>query len=75
MNLAADDGEAQPRMAALVQALQQLGWTAGRDVQIDYRWGAGDTDHYRKYAAGLVALKPEHCRWLPTPRLSAPCNG
>ena len=41
MNLASDDAEGQARLAAFHQGLQQLGWTVGRNVQIDYRWGAG----------------------------------
>src|SRR5262245_4737938 len=40
MNLASDEG--QPRLAAFVQDLQQLGWRDGRKVRIDYRWAAGD---------------------------------
>ena len=41
------------------QTLQQLGWTDGRNVRIDYRWGAGGADKHRKYAAELVALAPD----------------
>jgi putative ABC transport system substrate-binding protein len=59
MGLSADDAEAQDRIAAFVQGLQQLGWTDGRNLQIDYRRGAGDTDLTRRYAAELVALAPE----------------
>jgi putative ABC transport system substrate-binding protein len=58
MNLAADDAEGQARLTALAQGLQELGWTDGRNLRIDYRWGAGDTDRHRKYAAELVALAP-----------------
>ena len=58
-NLAADDAEAQARNAAFLQALQQLGWTDGRNVQIDFRWGAGDADRNRRYAAELIALAPD----------------
>jgi putative ABC transport system substrate-binding protein len=36
-----------------------LGWTVGHNVQIDYRWGAGDADRTHKYAAELVALAPD----------------
>src|SRR6516164_8504362 len=39
MNLAADDPVSQARNAAFLQALQELGWTAGRNLQIEYRWG------------------------------------
>jgi hypothetical protein len=42
MNLAADNREAQARIAAFLQGLQQLGWTDGGNVRIDYRWAAGD---------------------------------
>jgi putative tryptophan/tyrosine transport system substrate-binding protein len=59
MTLAADDPEGQARLRAFVQELQQLGWIDGRNVQIDRRWGEGDADRYRRYAAELVALAPE----------------
>jgi putative ABC transport system substrate-binding protein len=59
MGLAADDPEAQDRIAAFEQALQQLGWTNGGNLQIEYRRGAGETDPTRKYAAELVALAPD----------------
>ncbi|MGZ5873741.1 MAG: ABC transporter substrate-binding protein [Bradyrhizobium sp.] len=59
MGLAADDTQAQDRIAAFEQGLQQLGWTDGRNLQIDYRRGAGDTDPTRRYAAELVALGPD----------------
>jgi putative tryptophan/tyrosine transport system substrate-binding protein len=59
MGLSADDAEAQDRIAAFVQGLQQLGWTDGRNLQIDSRRGAGDTDLTRRYAAELVAFAPD----------------
>jgi putative ABC transport system substrate-binding protein len=59
MNLTADDPETSARVAAFAQGLQQLGWTAGHNVRIDYRWGAVDADHSRRYAAELVALAPD----------------
>jgi putative tryptophan/tyrosine transport system substrate-binding protein len=55
----ADNPRSQPNTAAFLQALQQLGWTDGRNVKIDYRWPAGDPDKARKYAAELVALAPD----------------
>jgi putative ABC transport system substrate-binding protein len=55
----ADDPESQRRVTAFVQGLQQLGWTDGRNVRIDHRWAAGDTERIRKYAAELVALAPD----------------
>src|SRR5579864_4015582 len=55
----AGDAQAQDRIAAFEQGLQQLGWTDGRNLQIDYRRGAGGTDNTRRYAAELVALEPD----------------
>ena len=59
VNLAADDPQGQARLTAFVQGLQQLGWTADRNVRIDYRWAADHADLYRRYAAELVALAPD----------------
>jgi putative tryptophan/tyrosine transport system substrate-binding protein len=59
MNLAADDSESPVRIAAFLQGLQQLGWTDGRNVRIDYRWGAYDAEHSRRYAGELIALAPD----------------
>src|SRR5262249_16442859 len=59
MHLAADDPEAQSRVAALAQGLQQSGWTIGRNVRIDTRWAAGSAERIRKYAAELAALAPD----------------
>ena len=58
-NFASDDAVAQARMTAFMQALQQLGWTDGRNVRIEVRWGADDADRFRKYAVELVALSPD----------------
>jgi putative ABC transport system substrate-binding protein len=55
----ADDPDGQVRLAAFVQVLQQLGWTDGRNVKIDYRWPTGDAEKIRKHAAELVALGPD----------------
>ena len=56
---AADDAEGQARVAVFLQRLQELGWTDGRNMQVDYRWGAADADRYRTSAAELVALAPD----------------
>jgi hypothetical protein len=58
MNLAADDRQAQARIAAFLQGLQQLGWTDGGNVRIDYRWAATNADDIRRHAAELAALAP-----------------
>jgi putative tryptophan/tyrosine transport system substrate-binding protein len=56
----ADDPIGQARIQAFRHGLQQLGWTPDVKVQIDSRWaGVGDADHYRRYAAELVALAPD----------------
>src|SRR5262249_21903031 len=59
MSTASDDAQGQAWSAAFAQGLQQLGWEIGSNVRIDYRWGAGDTDRFRKYATELVALGPD----------------
>jgi putative tryptophan/tyrosine transport system substrate-binding protein len=60
MNSPADDAQGQGRFAAFLQGLQQLGWSEGRNVRIDVRWGAqGDSETNRQHADELVALAPE----------------
>jgi putative ABC transport system substrate-binding protein len=54
-----DEAESLARVKALVQGLQTLGWTVGRNLQIDYRRGAGDPERYRKYSAELITLMPD----------------
>jgi putative ABC transport system substrate-binding protein len=56
---AANDPIAQARNAAFLQGLQELGWTVGRNVQIDYRWAPRDVEQSRKHAEELVALSPD----------------
>jgi ABC-type uncharacterized transport system substrate-binding protein len=56
---AVNDPDLQTRMAAFAQGLQQLGWTDGRNVQVEYRWYAGNDADTRKHAAELVALTPD----------------
>ena len=56
---AADDQDNKVRLAAFQQRLQQLGWTDGHNVRIDYRFAAANAENYRKYAAELVALAPD----------------
>jgi putative tryptophan/tyrosine transport system substrate-binding protein len=59
MFLSADDPDSPASVAAFAQGLQELGWTIGRNVRIDYRWGASDTERARTSAAELVALAPD----------------
>jgi putative ABC transport system substrate-binding protein len=48
-----------------------LGWTDGRNVQIDYRWGPGDAERYRRYAAELVKLAPDIILASASPTVAA----
>jgi putative ABC transport system substrate-binding protein len=57
--LGPDDQEAHARNVVFEQSLQQLGWTVGRNLQIDYRLAGGDPDRLRRYAEELVALAPD----------------
>jgi putative ABC transport system substrate-binding protein len=59
MGQAANDPEGQTRIIAFVQGLGQLGWIFGQNVRIDTRWGAGNADDIRKYAAELAELVPD----------------
>jgi putative ABC transport system substrate-binding protein len=59
MNVAAADPEGQAQVAAFLQALQQLGWSEGRNVRIDTRWGENDVERDRRYATELLAFAPD----------------
>jgi putative ABC transport system substrate-binding protein len=71
MNLPSNDTEEQARLAAFHQGLQQLGWTVGRNVQIDYRWGAGDASAFHRFAEELLALAPDVILASATPSVQA----
>src|SRR5215510_3871398 len=53
------DPEGQPRIAAFQRELENLGWTEGRNIQIEYRWASGDAERFRVLAAELVATRPD----------------
>jgi putative tryptophan/tyrosine transport system substrate-binding protein len=59
MNLQEGDPEGQARLAAFFQGMRTSGWTQGSNLQADIRWGAGNAERMRKYAAELVALSPD----------------
>ena len=59
MPYAENDSETSPRVTALRQGLLELGWTEGRNVQLEYRWSASDADSMRKLARELVDLRPD----------------
>jgi putative ABC transport system substrate-binding protein len=71
MNTAADDREGQEGVAAFQQDLQRLGWTIGRNVQIDIRWGENNGDLDRKYATELLALAPDVILASGSPSITA----
>jgi putative ABC transport system substrate-binding protein len=70
MNVAENDPAGQRRIAAFLQRLQELDWEEGRNLRIDMRWGAGDSDRYRRYAAELVALTPAAIFAVTTPAVA-----
>ncbi len=55
----ADDAEAKDRAVALQQGLQKLGWTIGRDLEIEYLFAAGSAERLLAYANQAVASKPD----------------
>src|SRR5713101_5482909 len=57
--LAADDPVSQARHTAFVQGLQELGWTDGRNMRVEYRWDRGNAEEAKALAKELVALQPE----------------
>ena len=71
MNTVSDDAEGQARLAAFHQGLQQLGWTVGHNVRINYRWGSDDAERHRRGAAELVALGSDVILASGTPSVAA----
>jgi putative ABC transport system substrate-binding protein len=71
IGLTADDPESLVRVGALLQALQQMGWTDARNIRIEYRWGSADAERIHKHAAELVALAPDVILAAGTPTVSA----
>jgi putative tryptophan/tyrosine transport system substrate-binding protein len=70
MGGAATDPEAQ-RVKSFVHGLEELGWTEGGNVRIDYRWDDGDADRRRRYAAELASLELDVIATFGTPALLA----
>jgi putative tryptophan/tyrosine transport system substrate-binding protein len=59
MSQSADNPDGLAWISAFAQGLQERGWTIGGNARIEYRWGGGDLDRFRRYAAELVALSPD----------------
>ena len=62
-----DNAEARSRITAFLQALQELGWTEGRNVQVDLRWGGRSYEHRRACGGGWCRRL---CRSCATPAVS-----
>jgi putative ABC transport system substrate-binding protein len=71
MNLAADDPASIARLAAFHQGLQQHNWAIGQNLRVDYRWGSGNPERYRRFAEELVALAPDALLASTTPAARA----
>jgi hypothetical protein len=69
MYLASDDADAQSRNAAFLQGLQELGWAVGRNVRIDYRWGASNFDPERMIRAAIRIFTGKRALWSADGRL------
>ncbi|MFZ3361087.1 MAG: ABC transporter substrate-binding protein, partial [Xanthobacteraceae bacterium] len=59
LNRSATDPEGQARLAAFQEGLQQLGWSDGKNLRIDARWGEDKFEREHQFAAELVALSPD----------------
>jgi putative ABC transport system substrate-binding protein len=59
MTVDENDADAKARISAFIQALADLGWTDGRNVRLDLRWGGGDSNRIRALAHELVGLQPD----------------
>jgi len=68
---AATDPEAQARIAALQQGLNELGWAEGRNLSIEFRWDPGGAVQMRAFARELIELKPDLVLGMTTPAVTA----
>jgi putative ABC transport system substrate-binding protein len=66
-----DDPQGRARVVAFQQALADLGWIEGRNLQIEWRWTGGDIARVREYAAELVRLAPDVIFAQSTPNVAA----
>jgi putative ABC transport system substrate-binding protein len=71
VNFAANDPESLARVTVFAQSLDELGWTVGRNLQIDYRFGEGDAERYRRFGSELVALAPDVLVTVGAPAVEA----
>jgi len=71
MNYASTDSEGQVLLAEFTRHLAKLGWTEGRNVQIDVRWGGSNVDLMRTFAKELIGLQPDVLLATSTPVTAA----
>ena len=71
LNIAESDEDTQAMIGVLQHRLQELGWSLGRNVQIDVRWSGGDPGRLPSRAAELIALKPDVILGVSTPVVAA----
>jgi putative tryptophan/tyrosine transport system substrate-binding protein len=69
--LSESDPEGPPRVMAFQRELENLGWTEGRNIRIEYRWAGGDADRIRTFAAELAGMKPDVVVARSTPAAEA----
>jgi putative ABC transport system substrate-binding protein len=66
-----DNPESRARVAAFQARIKELGWTPGRNLQIDYRWGMGNVEKARAAAADLLKLTPDLVLAVASPAAGA----
>ena len=71
MNSSSTDPEGQALLAEFTRSLTEFGWTEGRNVRIDVRWGASDVDPLHTFAKELIGLQPDVLLATSTPTTAA----
>ena len=71
MGFAESDSEGQAGIAAFRDGLQKVGWTEGRNIEIEIRWAAADVESMKQFAKELVALQPDLIVTSSTPATAA----
>src|ERR1700687_4615527 len=71
MGTAEDDQQTRPFLQAFKRGLQELGWVEGRNIQVDYRFGASDVDRMQRFAKELVNSQPDLIVGHATPGTAA----
>jgi putative ABC transport system substrate-binding protein len=71
MSWAENDPVAQAYVTGVVQALARLGWVAGKNIRIDYRFAAGDPALFEPYAVEMAAMSPDVILAAGSPAVAA----